>query len=118
MFVPSFAYFIYSCPISRTVFINSIKHIYICYYRWGNSISLKGVVNVLDFTFISHQHCSSNALSTVAKANAFASLATEFVQCHNSPHSTKKPVTSARAIIKVSGHQHQWFPGVSQVVTM
>ena len=25
---------------------------------------------------------------------------------------------SARAIIKVSGHQHQWFPGVSQVVTM
>ena len=26
--------------------------------------------------------------------------------------------TSARAIIKVSGHQHQWFPGVSQVVTM
>ena len=63
-------------------------------------------------------------------------------------HSTKKPVTSmltypwkctvlhcnhlgkhlettladdlasARAIIKVSGHQHQWFPGVSQVVTM
>ena len=51
-------------------------------------------------------------------------------------HSTKKPVTtmltypwkctvlhcnhlaSAWAIIKVSGHQHQWFPGVSQVVTM
>ena len=26
--------------------------------------------------------------------------------------------SSARAIIKVSGHQHQWFPGVSQVVTM
>ena len=26
--------------------------------------------------------------------------------------------TNARAIIKVSGHQHQWFPGVSQVVTM
>ena len=25
---------------------------------------------------------------------------------------------SARAIIKMSGHQHQWFPGVSQVVTM
>ena len=25
---------------------------------------------------------------------------------------------SARVIIKVSGHQHQWFPGVSQVVTM
>ena len=25
---------------------------------------------------------------------------------------------SALAIIKVSGHQHQWFPGVSQVVTM
>ena len=24
----------------------------------------------------------------------------------------------ARVIIKVSGHQHQWFPGVSQVVTM
>ena len=51
-------------------------------------------------------------------------------------HSTKKPVTtmltypwkctvlhcnhlaSTRAIIKVLGHQHQWFPGVSQVVTM
>ena len=49
-------------------------------------------------------------------------------------HCAKKPVTrmliypwkctvlhcnpSARAIIKVSGHQHQWFPGVSQVVTM
>ena len=27
-------------------------------------------------------------------------------------------LASARAIIKVSGHQHQWFPGVSQVVTM
>ena len=27
-------------------------------------------------------------------------------------------VASTRAIIKVSGHQHQWFPGVSQVVTM
>ena len=27
-------------------------------------------------------------------------------------------VASARAIIKMSGHQHQWFPGVSQVVTM
>ena len=27
-------------------------------------------------------------------------------------------IASARAIIKVSGHQHQWFPGVSQVVTM
>ena len=25
---------------------------------------------------------------------------------------------SARVIIKVLGHQHQWFPGVSQVVTM
>ena len=24
----------------------------------------------------------------------------------------------ARVIIKVSGHQHQWFPGVSQLVTM
>ena len=24
----------------------------------------------------------------------------------------------ARVIIKVLGHQHQWFPGVSQVVTM
>ena len=24
----------------------------------------------------------------------------------------------ARVIIKVFGHQHQWFPGVSQVVTM
>ena len=53
-------------------------------------------------------------------------------------HCAKKPVTtmltypwkctvlhcnhlgndSTRAIIKVSGHQHQWFPGVSQVVTM
>ena len=27
-------------------------------------------------------------------------------------------LASARAIIKVWGHQHQWFPGVSQVVTM
>ena len=27
-------------------------------------------------------------------------------------------LASARAIIKVLGHQHQWFPGVSQVVTM
>ena len=27
-------------------------------------------------------------------------------------------LASARAIIKVSGHQHQWFPGVSQVVTL
>ena len=27
-------------------------------------------------------------------------------------------LAGARAIIKVSGHQHQWFPGVSQVVTM
>ena len=27
-------------------------------------------------------------------------------------------LASARAIIKVSGHQHQWFPGVSQVITM
>ena len=27
-------------------------------------------------------------------------------------------LASARAIIRVSGHQHQWFPGVSQVVTM
>ena len=27
-------------------------------------------------------------------------------------------LASAWAIIKVSGHQHQWFPGVSQVVTM
>ena len=27
-------------------------------------------------------------------------------------------LASARAIIKVSGHQHQWFPGVSQVGTM
>ena len=27
-------------------------------------------------------------------------------------------LASARAIIKVSGHQHQWFPGVFQVVTM
>ena len=24
----------------------------------------------------------------------------------------------ASVIIKVLGHQHQWFPGVSQVVTM
>ena len=36
-----------------------------------------------------------------------------------SSHCAKKPVkASARAIIKVSGHQDQWFPGVSQVVTM
>ena len=27
-------------------------------------------------------------------------------------------IPGARAVIKVSGHQHQWFPGVSQVVTM
>ena len=27
-------------------------------------------------------------------------------------------LASTRAIIKVSRHQHQWFPGVSQVVTM
>ena len=27
-------------------------------------------------------------------------------------------LASAQAIIKMSGHQHQWFPGVSQVVTM
>ena len=27
-------------------------------------------------------------------------------------------IALVRVIIKVSGHQHQWFPGVSQVVTM
>ena len=27
-------------------------------------------------------------------------------------------LASAQAIIKMLGHQHQWFPGVSQVVTM
>ena len=27
-------------------------------------------------------------------------------------------LASAREIIKVSSHQHQWFPGVSQVATM
>ena len=33
-------------------------------------------------------------------------------------HFDYHPRFSARAIIKVSGHQHQWFSGVSQVVTM
>ena len=40
---------------------------------------------------------------------------------HHHPEQSKLLIitlASARAIIKVSGHQHQWFPGVSQVVTM
>ena len=41
------------------------------------------------------------------------------LHCNHLGNTWKQLVlASARAIIKVSGHQHQWFPGVSQVVTM
>ena len=53
----------------------------------------------------------------------YAGSQSTVLACHVNPHCAKKPVTtmlttSAQAIIKVSGHQHQWFPGVSQAVTM
>ena len=41
-----------------------------------------------------------------------------YVEPFDPPLPKNQKVVSARAIIKVSGHQHQWFPGVSQVVTM
>ena len=39
-------------------------------------------------------------------------------QSNTFPNTLIITIASAWAIIKVSGHQHQWFPSVSQVVTM
>ena len=88
MFVPSFAYFIYSCSISGTVFINSIKHIYICCCRWGNSISLKGVVNVLDFFFDLHLYLTNIAHPTLCQLWQGQHI---YFSCH---HCAKKPVST------------------------
>ena len=42
----------------------------------------------------------------------------DMIKTQPKPNTLIITLASTRAIIKVSGHQHQWFPGVSQVVTM
>ena len=57
-------------------------------------------------------------VAEIARDEVLISVMYKKASNHHANLPLEKYSFSTRALIKVSGHQHQWFPGVSQVVTM
>ena len=80
-------------------------------FKWQIKIQVKPLPFLFSINVPWNEALSFCALTLYKKSKKKAKKAKK-------PNTLIITLASARAIIKVSGHQHQWFPGVSQVVTM